>query len=101
MSDHDVDAHLLLASLLRHTKRLNEAREQLQRLERLDGAEKWQMEIGREHLRLDDLENEVSEAAPDASDDTADGNDPETSDEASQDVRINDHEELHRMPFAA
>lgn len=41
----DVDARLLLASLLRHTRRLREASRQLDRLQRQDQSAKWQLEI--------------------------------------------------------
>ncbi|HID74570.1 MAG TPA: hypothetical protein EYP56_01075 [Planctomycetaceae bacterium] len=48
----DVDATLMLATLLRHTRRLGEAGACLSRLERLDGAEKWELEIRRERELL-------------------------------------------------
>jgi len=44
----DVDALLMLATLYRHTRRYDEATKQLERLERLDAAVKWQWEIQRE-----------------------------------------------------
>jgi hypothetical protein len=52
----DVEAHLMLASLYRHTKRFAEARGRLRLLERLDGAEKWRSELEREQRLLDRLE---------------------------------------------
>jgi len=55
---HDIDAHLLLATLFRRTERLSESREQLQRLESIAGAEKWTMEIYRERELLDQEEEE-------------------------------------------
>lgn len=50
----DVDARLLLATLLRHTKRVDEARQQLDLLAKLDGSEKWSMEIAAERRSLDE-----------------------------------------------
>ena len=44
----DADARLLLATLLRHCGRCDEAEAQLRVLEKLDGAVKWQMEIRQE-----------------------------------------------------
>jgi len=38
----------MLATLLRHTGRLDDACGQLDRLERLENASKWELEIGRE-----------------------------------------------------
>ncbi len=48
----DVEARLMLAMLLRHTRRDAEASEHLARLSRMDGAERWQLEISREQARL-------------------------------------------------
>jgi hypothetical protein len=48
----DVDAGLMLATLLRRTGRLGEARRQLDRIERWDGWEKWELEIRRERELL-------------------------------------------------
>jgi hypothetical protein len=49
----DVDAALMLATLLRHTGRLEEAATHLDRLERIEKSAKWEREIlrEREHLR--------------------------------------------------
>ncbi len=44
----DVDAGLMLATLWRHTGRLDEALEGLARLERCEDAKKWLWEIGQE-----------------------------------------------------
>ena len=44
----DADARLMLATLLRHTRRYDEAEAQLRVLEKLDGAVKWEMEIRQE-----------------------------------------------------
>ena len=48
MDARDAEARLLLATLLRHTGRLAEADEQLDRLELLDGALPWREEIAAE-----------------------------------------------------
>lgn len=48
----DVEARLLLATLLRHGKRFAEAREQLDDLEKLDGAVRWRIEIEAERRFL-------------------------------------------------
>ena len=56
----DVDARLMLATLMRHAGRTDEATGQLDLLEKLDGAEKWELEIQRERgllaARQDDSE---------------------------------------------
>ena len=44
----DLEARLMLATLLRHTRRIEEATAQLNTLVRLEGARKWEMEISRE-----------------------------------------------------
>jgi len=49
----DVDARLLLASLLRRTGRADTARRELERLERFDRAVKWRLEVEQERRRLD------------------------------------------------
>jgi hypothetical protein len=46
--EHDLEARLLLATLLRHTKRFDEAIHQLNLLAGLDGAHRWALEIHRE-----------------------------------------------------
>ena len=48
----DVDAQLMLATLYRHTGRLEEAAERLRRLELLEDAGKWQQEIQGEWASL-------------------------------------------------
>ena len=50
----DVDAQMLLASLLRRTGQLTEAADQLRRLEATEGSEKWQSEIERERKLLEE-----------------------------------------------
>ena len=44
----DVEARLMLATLLRHTRRPEEAARQLEVLVRLDEARKWELEIQHE-----------------------------------------------------
>ncbi len=44
----DLDARLMLATLLRHTARFDEAAQALDELARCEGAEKWELEIRRE-----------------------------------------------------
>lgn len=58
----DVDAGLMLATLLRHTHRLDEAQKHLDRLGRLDGSEKWHLEIARERELLRAAQEEDAEA---------------------------------------
>ncbi len=50
----DVDARLMLATLMRHTGRLDEAAGQLDTLSRFDGADKWALEIQKERERLNE-----------------------------------------------
>ena len=54
-SPRDADAHLLLASLFRHTRRYEEAQRQWDLLERLDNGARWLFEIDEERRRLADL----------------------------------------------
>jgi len=49
----DWDAGLMLASLFRHTRRFDEARQALDRLERFEGFRKWRVEMNRERELLD------------------------------------------------
>lgn len=46
--DQDAEAHLMLATLYRHTGRSAEAGECLARLQRMDGGERWRVEIARD-----------------------------------------------------
>jgi tetratricopeptide (TPR) repeat protein len=69
----DLDARLMLATILRHAKRFDEAQRHLDTLVRFDGAAKWEVEIEHERMLLaeartprasademDALEDEVS-----------------------------------------
>jgi uncharacterized protein HemY len=59
--DHDLEARLLMATLLRHTKRFDEATRQLNVLVRLDGAHRWAPEIHREgELLMEARKNNIS-----------------------------------------
>jgi len=70
----DVDTQLMLATLFRHARRYDEARTQLESLERLPGSRKWILEISQEYQLLnglvakpkvgDDTENEIDELPP-------------------------------------
>lgn len=55
----DLDARLMLATLLRHTGRLDEAEKQLDVLARCEGAEKWDLEIRRERELLSEADSEA------------------------------------------
>jgi hypothetical protein len=48
----DMEARLMLATLLRRTGRFSEAEAHLDRLGRMDGAEKWKLEIARQRTRM-------------------------------------------------
>lgn len=50
--ERDLECRLLLATLLRHTGRAEEAGQELDRLERLEGAARWAAEIAAERMRL-------------------------------------------------
>lgn len=52
-SPRDVDARLMLATLYRRTRRMEEAFQQLRAMERLDEAERWRWELAREQEMLD------------------------------------------------
>jgi len=51
----DAEARLLLATLLRHQQRLDEADNQLKQLSRLETAARWQIEITVERARIKHL----------------------------------------------
>lgn len=75
----DPDARLMLVALLRHTGRPEEAAGQLDLLERLEGAQKWEPEIRRERellaeasTKTDVQEEQTSDTpTPEATDPTA------------------------------
>lgn len=47
-NQRDLDSRLMLATLLRRTKRFEYATEELDSLAKLEGSEKWELEIARE-----------------------------------------------------
>ena len=51
-NERDVEARLLLATLLRQSRRLEEAAGELDILTRLEGSEKWTLEIESERVRI-------------------------------------------------
>jgi hypothetical protein len=59
--NHDVDAGLLLVSVLRRSGRVEEARGQLNQLRQWDAAAKWEWEIRNEQQQLD---NQADQAIP-------------------------------------
>jgi hypothetical protein len=61
-NSRDIEARLMLATLYRHTKRREEAARQLDLLVRLEGARKWELEIGRERTLLAESRRIVTEA---------------------------------------
>ncbi|MEX2122003.1 MAG: hypothetical protein WD847_20655 [Pirellulales bacterium] len=56
----DVEAHLLLATVFRHTGRIEDARRQLNELMKFDGSAKWQWEIAAELERLAEATGKAS-----------------------------------------
>jgi hypothetical protein len=76
-SPRDADAHLLMASLYRHTRRYDEARKALAWLEHLEGGAKWRFEIGEERRRLADQERAGPQPGDAGSDETQDGEEPD------------------------
>jgi hypothetical protein len=86
----DVEARLMLATLLRHTGRHQEAGEQLARLGRMDGAERWTLEIARQRTRLAAQVREAAESAENA----------EPPDGTAEEVRC-DETEQERLSEAA
>lgn len=80
--ERDVESQLLLATVYRHTGRIAEAKERLQRLERFEGAAKWAPEIRQERRLLERLE-----AAALATDD-ADGTGPVTMNAGTSQPRV-------------
>ena len=65
---HDIDAQLMLASLFRHTRRFDEAGTALNRIRRLDGWRKWELEVHREQRQLSQLHSNTSKQIDPSSD---------------------------------
>ena len=59
----DLDARLMLATLLRRAGRLDEATRHLDTLVRFEGAEKWELEIQEERELLSEARTEKASAA--------------------------------------
>ena len=59
----DVDARLMLATLLRHAGRIDEAAGQLDTLARFEGAGKWEWEIREERKLLEEVKTQKATAA--------------------------------------
>jgi len=57
----DLDARLMLAAVLRHTGRLCEAAGQLDRLSRIEGSRKWELEIVQERRWLAEAVRQADE----------------------------------------
>lgn len=62
----DIEGLLLLATLLRHTRRLAEATQWLDRLERMNGSGRWLLEIAQERQKVEKLAAEVTTGSHDA-----------------------------------
>jgi len=60
-SPRDADAQLMLATLYRHTRRFADAQACLERLECLDGADRWHWEIARERQLIEDAAQSAAE----------------------------------------
>jgi hypothetical protein len=58
----DAEGRLLLGTMLRRTHKLPAAREELARLERLDAAARWRLELDRELAAIAELEEEAAAA---------------------------------------
>lgn len=56
--DGDIDAKLMLAAVMRQTKRIDDAQQQLKLVERMEGSAKWTFEIRRERILLDRIDPE-------------------------------------------
>ncbi|MBN2291823.1 MAG: hypothetical protein JXM70_05325 [Pirellulales bacterium] len=68
-NNRDMEARLMLAGLLRHTERFEEAKVQLDRLQRIEGSQKWDLEIRQEQRLLEKKETERAESDETASQD--------------------------------
>lgn len=89
----DVEARLLLATLLRHTRRYQEGLDQLTRLELLRDAERWALEIASEKYWIAEARAGRLPDMP-ISDDA-------TSDDAVSAEAVSDHESAGPLPQRA
>ena len=69
-NSRDTDSRLMLAALMRHTKRFEEAQIQLDRLRRIEGSRKWDIEIDEEQRLLDQLKSDEQAPRAQAPEDT-------------------------------
>ncbi len=92
----DAEARLMLATLLRHVGRTDQARDQLRRLQRLERAGQWNMEIEREWQFL---------SMPSKSDESDGGPSNDSAAGRCEDGRLlgveTDHRSTGRQPQAA
>ncbi len=65
-NQRDLDARLMLATLLRRSKRFEEAAKELNNLAQLEGSEKWELEITRERKLIADAMHALAEVGPSA-----------------------------------
>jgi hypothetical protein len=86
----DLDARLMLATLYRHTWRLDEAAEELEALGLFEGTEKWELEIHREWELLREARARQAERhGPPDENPAADPSDtPQTEDREIQDPSV-------------
>jgi hypothetical protein len=59
----DLDAGLMRATMYRHTGRYREALEEIERIERFEGCEKWELEIRRERELIRKAQDDDGEAS--------------------------------------
>jgi hypothetical protein len=62
--ERDAEAQLLLATLYRRTRRIPEARERLDALERLEGSRRWLLEIAQERRLIEREESRSAGTSP-------------------------------------
>ena len=65
LAERDIEARLLLATLFRHTERLDWASEQLLQLEKYDESVHWNFEIRRERELIGLLQDEAPDPSTD------------------------------------
>ena len=94
----DVEARLLLATLLRHTRRYQEGLDQLTRLELLRDAERWALEIASEKYWIAEAR---AGRLPDGSTSDDGAPDEAVSAEAGSADVVSDHESAGPLPHQA
>ena len=68
-NSRDTDSRLMLAALLRHTERYDEAQIQLDRLRMTEGSQKWDLEIEQEQRLLREARSEEQTSTEDVASD--------------------------------